>query len=70
MDNDKSDKKELDQFEKKLLEEIEIIKNCQKNTSTDSCLKCEKIIGCDIRNSYVKAVYDSMNKGQSGGFEF
>ncbi len=70
MDNDKSDKKELDQFEKKLLEEIEIIKNCQKNNSTDSCLKCEKIIGCDIRNSYVKAVYDSMNKGQSGGFEF
>jgi len=62
--------KELDEYEKKLEEETKRLKECQNDKMVDSCLKCDKIIGCEIRNSYVKAVYDSMNKGQSGGFEF
>jgi hypothetical protein len=33
-------------------------------------MKCEKMFGCEIRELYVKAVYESMNKGRSGGFEF
>jgi len=43
---------------------------CQKEMELQSCLKCKKIIGCEIRNEYVKKVYESMNKGQGGGFEF
>jgi len=43
---------------------------CQKNKKVQSCLKCLEIIGCEIRNEYVKRVYESMNKGQGGGFEF
>jgi len=62
--------KELDEYELKLVQMSKELKDCQKEKNVDSCLKCEKIIGCTIRNEYVHAVYDSMNKGQSGGFEF
>ena len=62
--------KTLDRYEKALIEKTEILKNCQKMKKVDSCLKCKEIIGCKIRNEYVNAVYESMNKGQGGGFEF
>ncbi len=62
--------KELDEYEIKLQNATNELKICQKEKNVDSCLKCDKIIGCTIRNKYVHAVYDSMNKGQSGGFEF
>ena len=53
-------------LEKKLIE----LKNCQKTNTIDSCMKCKKIIGCILRNEYIKTVYESMNKGSGGGFEF
>ena len=31
---------------------------------------CESLIGCKLRNEYVKAVYESMSKGQHGDFDF
>jgi len=62
--------KELDEYELKLKVATETLKECQSRENKESCLKCDKIIGCTIRNEYVHAVYDSMNKGQSGGFEF
>ncbi len=65
----KEDRK-LDEYELKLIQMSKELKNCQKQRDVDSCLKCDKIIGCKIRNEYVHAVYDSMSKGQSGGFEF
>jgi hypothetical protein len=54
----------------RLLEQIEVVKKCQKEHKVDSCLKCKEIIGCEIRKTYINAVYQSMNKGDSGGFEF
>ncbi len=63
-------KEEPNKYSKALEEETLKIKACQKSKNINSCLKCEKIIGCKARNNYVKAVYNSMNKGQSGGFEF
>ncbi len=65
-----SSNKELDEYEIKLKNTTDELKKCQKEKDIDSCLKCDKIIGCKIRNEYVRTVYDSMNKGQSGGFEF
>ena len=62
--------KELDEYELKLIQMSKKLKDCQKEKNIDSCLKCDKIIGCKTRNEYVHTVYDSMNKGQSGGFEF
>ena len=69
MSNSNNDK-ELNEYEIALKNMTEKLKECQNKNSINSCLKCDKIIGCKIRNRYVKAVYDSMNKGQSGGFEF
>jgi len=31
---------------------------------------CDKLFECALRDEYVKAVYESMSKGQGGGFEF
>ncbi|MCB4747934.1 MAG: hypothetical protein LGB54_04980 [Sulfurovum sp.] len=46
------------------------LQKCQQEHKISSCLKCEKLLACELRNAYVKSVYNSMNKGTSGGFEF
>jgi len=43
---------------------------CQKERNLTSCFPCEQVIGCQIRQEYVRAVYESMGKGSKGGFEF
>jgi hypothetical protein len=66
----KESKEQLDIYEQRLQEELKKLQECQSSNKLDSCMKCEKIIGCEVRADYVKAVYESMNKGASGGFEF
>ena len=65
-----TEEKGLDEYEINFKKRTKELLECQSTNSKKSCLECDKIIGCEVRNSYVKAVYDSMNKGQSGGFEF
>jgi len=65
MHNEKKDK-----FELYLDEMVEKLHNCQKEKAHKSCSQCEFYFGCDLRNEYVKAVYNSMSKGDTGGFEF
>ncbi len=60
----------LDTFEYTLQEKLEELKTCQQNKQKQSCSECEKILECELRKSYVKAVYTSMNKGTSGDFSF
>ena len=43
---------------------------CQHEHGHKSCLPCPKLNDCPLRDAYVNAVYESMNKGQGGGFEF
>ncbi len=57
-------------FVQKFHEATKELKDCQEDKNTNSCLKCEKLLGCDTRKAYVDAVYGSMSKGQAGGFEF
>ncbi len=59
-----------DKWEEALAAQLERLKNCQKDQDLSSCLPCPKILGCPIRERYVSAVYESMNKGKGGGFEF
>ena len=59
-----------DSFEIKLQEKLIELRQCQEQKSLESCLKCEKILECELRDSYIVTVYESMNKGQGGGFEF
>ncbi len=59
-----------DRYEIALEEALKELKACQKQKGLSSCLECKEVIGCKVRNSYVKAVYESMNKGKGGGFEF
>lgn len=57
-------------FEKELDNKLGELSACQQNKGVDSCLKCANLIGCELRNSYVDAVYQSMNSGSSGEFDF
>ncbi|MBA1432455.1 MAG: hypothetical protein FAF04_02400 [Epsilonproteobacteria bacterium] len=62
--------KEKDKFELYLDEMIKKVQACQSEKNHQSCSKCERYIGCELRDEYVKAVYNSMSKGDTGGFEF
>ena len=58
------------EWDLKLEVKIEELKNCQSTQSLSSCNPCHKFFECELRKKYVIAVYESMNKGAGGGFEF
>ncbi|MDX9813087.1 MAG: hypothetical protein WC144_02295 [Sulfurimonas sp.] len=60
----------MDEFELKLDEMLKKLHECQNSKNLTSCLGCEKLLDCELRDEYIKAVYDSMSKGDTGGFEF
>lgn len=60
----------LDIYQKELNAKKELLIHCQQSKNVESCMKCEKVFDCEVRKTYVKAVYESMAKGQGGGFEF
>ena len=61
---------EKSEWDLKLDSKTKELKECQKNLGLTSCFDCEKLFECQLREEYVKAVYASMNKGSTGGFEF
>lgn len=60
----------LDEWQIALQQQKAKLEACQAEQQVKSCMSCEKIIDCEVRDAYVKAVYDSMSKGTGGGFEF
>jgi hypothetical protein len=66
----KMHEKQKDKFELHLDEMITKIQECQTNKAHKSCSACEHYFGCELRDEYVNAVYNSMSKGDTGGFEF
>jgi hypothetical protein len=59
-----------DKWEVALDAEVVILKQCQVKNNLDSCMKCSLLLNCEVRDNYIKVVYESMNKGSGGGFEF
>jgi hypothetical protein len=59
-----------DKWQELLDKELENLKTCQQSKNINSCMKCQSALECEVRETYVKAVYESMNKGSGGGFEF
>ncbi len=59
-----------DPYQQALEARIRELKACQEQHGYRSCLPCPKVDDCTLRNAYVQAVYESMNKGKGGGFEF
>lgn len=57
-------------FEQKLDSALEELKACQQKHEVQSCYECSECVGCEIRGLYVRAVYESMSKGETGGFDF
>lgn len=60
----------LDRWQAALEERLSELQKCQEERHLSSCLSCSEILNCEIRKNYVNAVYESMNKGKGGGFEF
>ena len=60
----------LDEWQIALQQKKSELESCQKEKQVESCLKCDQLLTCELRETYVKAVYESMSKGQGGGFEF
>ena len=46
------------------------LKTCQESNNLKSCMKCTSFLDCNLRKQYALEVYNSMNKGNTGGFEF
>ena len=59
-----------DRWQQALEEKRAQLQKCQQDRGLKSCLGCEKVFECELRDGYVNSVYESMNKGQGGGFEF
>jgi hypothetical protein len=59
-----------DKFEVHLDEMIIKLQQCQKDKALKSCSDCEQYLTCELRSDYIKSVYNSMSKGETGGFEF
>ena len=60
----------MDKFEEALEVWLKKLQECQEQKNKNSCLKCENLLTCTTRKEYVDAVYQSMSKGHTGGFEF
>ena len=59
-----------DKFEERLMQMLEVLQECQTQHSLQSCSDCDKFLDCELRTNYIKSVYNSMSKGDTGGFEF
>ncbi len=59
-----------DKFQLHLEEMLSKLQECQVQKSMKSCSDCEYFLSCELRTDYIKAVYNSMSKGDTGGFEF
>jgi len=59
-----------DIYEQKVDEALQRLQSCQQERHLESCYLCSECIGCDIRSKYVRSVYESMSKGETGGFDF
>ena len=60
----------LDEWQIALKQKKSELEICQTEHQVKSCMSCEKLLKCEVRDAYIKAVYDSMSKGAGGGFEF
>ena len=63
-------KEQPTEWDEKLDVKLKELKECQNSFGFNSCNSCDKFLDCELRKKYVIAVYESMNSGSSGGFEF
>lgn len=60
----------IDEWDIKLDQKLIELNKCQESKGFKSCNPCDQFFDCELRKRYVIAVYESMNKGSGGGFEF
>lgn len=65
-----SQEEELDTWQIQLLQQKNLLEDCQREKGHQSCMSCTLVMDCVLRDKYVQSVYESMSKGSTGGFEF
>jgi len=60
----------IDEWKLALTKKKKELELCQKERGLTTCIQCEKVLECEIRDTYIESVYNSMSKGKGGGFEF
>ena len=70
MDNNTVNGRPKDKWELALDIQVQVVQQCQNDRNLSSCSSCSEFIQCPTRQTYIKSVYESMNKGSGGGFEF
>lgn len=59
-----------DRFDEHLTQMLQKLQECQDSRGLKGCFNCNLFFECNLRADYVKVVYNSMSKGDTGGFEF
>lgn len=59
-----------DRFDEHLTQMLQKLQECQDLKGLKGCFNCNLFFECSLRADYIKAVYNSMSKGNTGGFEF
>jgi hypothetical protein len=62
--------KVFDEFALHLEKKLKELRTCQEEKQLSTCSACTLFLECTLRKEYVDAVYNSMSKGDTGGFEF
>lgn len=70
MQNNSENEIIIDEWDLKLDQKVKEVEECQSSNNFKTCTPCPKFFDCELRKKYVLAVYESMNKGAGGGFEF
>ena len=70
MDSSTVNGRPKDKWELALDVQVQVIQQCQSDKNLSTCSLCSEFIPCPTRQTYIKSVYESMNKGSGGGFEF
>ena len=60
----------MDKHEEYHERKLQELYECHKNKNRFSCVGCNSFFSCKLRYDYVASVYNSMSKGNTGGFEF
>ena len=60
----------MDIYEEAFIKQKKLLLQCQESKSLNSCYSCDQTFDCKVKQEYIKATYEKMNKGKTGGFDF
>lgn len=60
----------MDKYDKEHELKLQELYACHKSKGRFSCVGCISFFSCKLRYEYVASTYNSLSKGNTGGFSF